>query len=427
MKKMLIAAAAMAFTGSVLAATVQDVAERYTRLVLAIGVHDPAYVDAYYGPPALQEQASKDRLGLPAIRAEIELALKDLAPARATDANEALRIAFLKKHLQSMLTRIDMLSGKKFEFDEESRRLYDAVTPHYDRAHYMRIVEQIDKMLPGSGTISQRLMAYRSKFVIPKDKLKPVFDAAIKACRERSANYVTLPANEHFVLEFVTGKPWSGYNWYKGNAQSLIQINTEFPIYLDRAVDLGCHEGYPGHHAYNALLEKTLVKDRKWTEFTVYPLYSPMSLIAEGTANYGIEMAFSDEERLAFEKTVLYPIAGIDPALADQYAQLRKLTAKLAYADNDAAMHYLEGKWDKAKTIEWLVNVQLYPPEKAAQRVSFYDANRSYVINYTLGTDLVRAYVQRKVTSTDPETARAQRWAAFKELLSSPRVASGLH
>lgn len=426
MKKILIAAAAMAFAGSALAATVQDVAERYTRLVLAIGVHDPAYVDAYYGSPALLEQVTKDRQGLPAIRAEIELALAALAPQRSLDANEALRIAFLKKQLQSMLTRVDMLSGKKFKFDEESRQLYDAVSPHYDRAYYTRIVEQIDKMLPGSGTVSERLMAYRSKFVIPKDKLKPVFDAAIKACRERSAKYLTLPANENFVLEFVTNKPWSGYNWYKGNSQSLIQINTEFPIYLDRAVDLGCHEGYPGHHVYNALLEKTLVNDKKWTEFSVYPLYSPMSLIAEGTANYGIEMAFTDAERLAFEKTVLYPIAGIDPALADQYAQLRKLTAKLSYADNDAAMHYLEGKWDKEKTIEWLVNVQLYPPEKAAQRVSFYDANRSYVINYTLGTDLVRKYIQGKATSKDPETARAQRWAAFKDLLSTPRVASGL-
>lgn len=426
MKKSLIAAAALAFAGSAFAATVQDVAGRYTKLVLAIGVHDPAYVDAYYGSPALQEQVTRDRQDLPAIRAEIELALKELATQRAANADEALRIEFLNKQLQSMLTRVDMLSGKKFKFDDESKRLYDAVSPHRDRAYYTRIVKQIDKMLPGSGTISERLAAYRSKFAIPKDKLKPVFDAAIKACRERSAKYITLPANENFVLEFVTNKPWSGYNWYKGNAQSLIQINTEFPIYVDRAVDLGCHEGYPGHHAYNALLEKNLVNERKWTEFSVYPLYSPMSLIAEGTANYGIEMAFTDAERLAFEKSVLYPMAGIDPALAEQYAQLRKLVAKLSYADNDAAMHYLEGKWNKEQAIEWLVNVQLYPPEKAAQRISFYDANRSYVINYNLGADLVKAYIARHATSKDPETARAQRWAAFKQLLSSPRLASGL-
>lgn len=430
MKKYLIAAAAMAFAGGALgasaAASVSDVAQRYTRLVLAIGVHDKSYVDAYYGPPQLQEEVSKAKQSLPAIRTDVALALKDLAPQRAGNPDEALRIEFLKKQLQSMLTRIDMLSGTKFKFDEETAALYDAVSPHHERAYYMKIVKQIDKLLPGSGSVSDRVVAFRSKFAIPKDKLKPVFDAAIKACRERSAKFITLPANENFVLEFVTGKPWSGYNWYKGNAQSLIQINTEFPIYVDRAVDLGCHEGYPGHHAYNALLEKALVQDTKWTEFSVYPLYSPMSLIAEGSANYGIEMAFDDAERLAFEKTVLYPMAGIDPALAGKYASLRKLTAKLSYADNDAAMHYLEGKWTKEQAIEWLVNVQLYPPEKAAQRVSFYDANRGYVINYNLGADLVKAWVQRQVTSKDPEKARAQRWAAFRQLLSSLRLASGL-
>ncbi len=426
MKKIVVAAAAMAFAGSAFAATVQEVADRYTRLVLAIGVHDSSYVDAYYGPPQLQEDVKKAQQGLPAIRADVELALKDLAPQRASDPDDALRIVFLKKQLQSMLTRIDMLSGKKFKFDEETAQLYDAVSPHHDRAYYMRIVKQIDKLLPGTGTVSERLVAFRTKFAIPKDKLKPVFDAAITACRERSAKYITLPANENFVLEFVTNKPWSGYNWYKGDAQSLIQINTEFPIYVDRAVDLGCHEGYPGHHAYNALLEKSLVRDKKWTEFAVYPLYSPMSLIAEGSANYGIEMAFNEAERLAFEKSVLFPIAGIDPALAAPYAKLRKLTAKLSYADNDAAMHYLEGSWTKEQTIEWLINVQLYPPEKAAQRVSFYDANRGYVINYNLGADLVKAWVQRQVTSKNPEKARAQRWAAFKQLLSSPRLASGL-
>ena len=35
-------------------------------------------------------------------------------------------------------------------------------------------------------------------------------------------------------------------------------MNVELPIYIDRAVDLACHEGYPGHHVYNALLEQEL-------------------------------------------------------------------------------------------------------------------------------------------------------------------------
>lgn len=426
MKSTIAGAVAMLLTSNAFAASVPDVADRYMKLVLAIGVHDASYVDAYYGPPALQKEAAENKKSLVAIREEVDAALKDLSTQRPSDADEALRVEFLNKQLSSMLARIDMLNGKTFSFDEETARMYDAVSPHHGRAYYMTLVAEIDKLLPGEGPVTERLKAFRSRFAIPRTKLKPVFDAAIKACRERSAKYITLPANESFVLEFVSNKPWSGYNWYKGNAQSLIQINTEFPIYIDRAVDLGCHEGYPGHHAYNALLEQSLVEGKGWNEFTVYPLYSPMSLIAEGSANYGIEMAFSDEERLAFEKDVLFPLAGIDPALAPRYAQLRKVLAKLSYADNDAAMHYLEGKWSRAQTMDWLVNVQLYPPEKAGQRIQFYDANRGYVINYNLGADLVKKYVERHVTSKDPATAKAQKWAAFKQLLSSPRLASGL-
>lgn len=425
-KKIVAGAVAMLLASSAFAASVQDVADRYMKLVLAVGVHDSSYVDAYYGPPELQKQASDDKKSLAAIRDDVDAALKDLATQKAANADEALRIEFLNKQLGSMLTRIDMLNGKKFSFDDETARLYDAVSPHYDRAHYMKLVAEIDKLLPGKGTVPERLAAFRAKMVIPKDKLKPVFDASIKECRARSEKHIDLPANESFVLEFVTNKPWSGYNWYKGNAQSLIQINTEFPIYIDRAVDLGCHEGYPGHHAYNALLEKSLVKDKGWNEFSVYPLYSPMSLIAEGSANYGIEMAFSEAERLKFERDVLFPMAGLDPTLAKKYADVRKLLGKLSYADNDAAKNYLEGKWTREQTIDWLVNVQLYPAEKAPQRVSFYDGLRGYVINYNLGKDLVANYVERHATSKDPVKARAQKWAAFKQLLSSPRLASGI-
>src|SRR6185503_2353828 len=34
-------------------------AERYVRLVLAVGQHDPDFVDAYYGPPAWKQQAEQ--------------------------------------------------------------------------------------------------------------------------------------------------------------------------------------------------------------------------------------------------------------------------------------------------------------------------------------------------------------------------------
>ncbi len=124
---------------------------------------------------------------------------------------------------------------------------------------------------------------------------------------------VALPAGERFTLEYVTDKPWSGYNWYQGNYRSLIQVNTDLPIYIDRALDLACHEGYPGHHVFNALREQVLVRQRGWVEYSVYPLFSPSSLIAEGSANYGIELAFTIASRMSGTPTPVFPLAGIAP------------------------------------------------------------------------------------------------------------------
>ena len=103
---------------------------------------------------------------------------------------------------------------------------------------------------------------------------------------------MTLPQAERFDLEYVNGTPWSACNWYKGGYRSVIQVNTDLPIAIDRAIDLACHEGYPGHHVYNANLERTLVKERGWVEFSLYPLFSPQSFIAGGSANFGVDMAF---------------------------------------------------------------------------------------------------------------------------------------
>ena len=53
----------------------------------------------------------------------------------------------------------------------------------------------------------------------------------------------------------------------------------------------------------------------------------------------------------------------------------------------------------------------------------FIDQYRSYVINYNLGKDMVKAHVE-KLGGTPDNTAR--RWEEFARLISSPRLPSGL-
>jgi hypothetical protein len=410
------------------------IAEQYVKLVLAMGQHDAAYVDAYYGPPAWKAEAEAGKRPLTDIDADAARLIEELGtiggPAntpeqgdRQTDLSNLRRI-YLRRQLEALRSRVRMLSGTKLSFDEESQALYDAVAPTHPESYFQAMLDDLERRLPGKGPLVDRVEAYRKQFVISRDRLGRVFELAIAECRRRTMPHIELPATESFTVEHVTGKSWSGYNWYHGNYRSVIQVNTDLPIFIDRAIDLACHEGYPGHHVYNALLEKNLTRDRGWPEFSIYALFSPQSLIAEGTANYGIEVAFADAERRAFERDVLFPAAGLDPARVDEYYDFHDLVDRLSYAGNEAARRYLNGEIDRQAAIDWLARFALMSRERADQRTRFFDEYRSYVINYNLGKDLVKQFIEaRGGTDARPE----QRWQEFIRLLGSPRLPSGLH
>jgi hypothetical protein len=399
------------------------IAQEYVKLVLAVGEHDGGYVDAYYGPEEWRAEVKGKKIALDTLAARARNILADLEKVDVANAEDIvkLRHAYLQRQTASVTAYIGMLNGTKLKFDEESQALYDTQAPSYDEGHFQTLLDSLDAALPGAGTVAARVEAYRKRFIIPPAKLDTVFKAAIAEARRRTAAHLQMPEGEEFVLEYVSDKPWSGYNWYQGNGKSLIQINTDLPIFIDRAIDLAAHEGYPGHHVYNALLEKNLVRGRGWQEFTVYPLFSPQSLIAEGSANYGIEVAFPGNERSTFERTVLFPLAGLDPSLTEEYARVNEIAGKLSYAGNEAARKYLNGEIDADSAAEWLNTYALMDPARARQRVKFIDTYRSYVINYNYGKDLVRDYVEQKANGD-----AAARWREFGALLSSPRLPSGL-
>jgi hypothetical protein len=397
-------------------AALNDLAVRYVRLVLAMGEHDSDYVDAYYGPAEWREEVRAAPPSLTEIH-QWAVSLRD----QLAGAERSPRLDYLRRQTDALIARAEMLQGRRFTFDEESQALYDAVAPTHGEDYFRALNAAIDQELPGSGSLAERVEEFRAQFVIPRERLDAVFSAAIDVCRAKTGAHMPLPDAEMFTVEYVNGKSWSGYNWYQGNFRSLIQVNTDLPIFIDRAIDLACHEGYPGHHVYNALLEQTLVRERGWVEFSVYALFSAQSLIAEGSANYGIEVAFPAEERVEMERETLFPIAGLDAARATQYYRVYDLISRTGYAGNEAARGYVDGKLTADQAAEWLTTYALMEPARARQRVKFFDQYRSYVINYNLGKDLVRNYVEREAQGD-----AKRRWEVFADLLSSPRLPSGL-
>ena len=395
------------------------ISESYVKLVLAMGTHDPDYVDAYFGPPQWQAEVKAARPPLTAIKQEARGLLKELANIPTPDASElqSLRKEGLTKKLQALVARVEMLEGRRFSFNDEARALYGVTPPVYPVCFFQKILDELERLLPGQGPLEPRYHAFRKSFIIPPDKLDVVFKAATSECRARTAKRIELPDNENFVLEYVRDKPWSGYNWYKGDSQSLIQINTDLPIYIDRAVDLAAHEGYPGHHVYHCLNEMKFVKQLHWAEYLVYALFTYQALVAEGSANFGILMIFPDQERVEFERNRLYPLSGLDPSQTALYDKVQVLFNRLNYAHNEAARNYLDGIFDRRQAVEYLAQYALFSPERAEQRLKFVDTYRSYVINYNLGQDLAKQHIEsRGGTEDHPE----KRWEEFKRLLSSP-------
>src|SRR6266571_6544815 len=77
--------------------SVNEMAEAYVKLVLAMGQHDSDYVDAYYGPPEWKTQ-SQGKKSLDAIAVEAARLREQLAKIpEPTDEMERLRREYLTK------------------------------------------------------------------------------------------------------------------------------------------------------------------------------------------------------------------------------------------------------------------------------------------------------------------------------------------
>ena len=195
-----------------------NIAESYVRLVLEVGLYDPDYVDAYYGPaewkPPEVENYKLEKFPYDQLSERVNELIAELEKVNQNGFGELerLRHAYLKKQISSVKAKIALLSGKRMTFDEESKALYDAVAPIHDDNYLENTLEKLDNILPGEGDIYERFNNYRKEFIIPKDKFDVVFKAAIAECRRRTLKHIELPENENFIVEYVTDKPWLAYN-----------------------------------------------------------------------------------------------------------------------------------------------------------------------------------------------------------------------
>src|SRR5215475_8268082 len=136
------------------ASSMNAIAEGYVKLVLAVGQHDSAYVDAYYGPDAWKAEAERQKRPLESIDTEAGRLIRDAGP-RPSGADEmtVLRHDYLVKQLQALRARVRMLLGGTLTFDEESAALYDAVAPTHPESYFQAALDDLNRRLPGKGSL----------------------------------------------------------------------------------------------------------------------------------------------------------------------------------------------------------------------------------------------------------------------------------
>jgi len=369
---------------------IDDEAERYVRLALAVGRHDPSYVDAYYGPEAWKTDAEDgEPVPLPELLRRARELRADLDGGAPSDRRD-----FLIKQLLAAEGVVRRLTGEPMTLSEETRLLFDIEPPVHPIDEFVAARQRLEELFPGEGDLGEKIEAFRRRYVIPEDRLEAVVSVALELCRERTLPHIALPEGESFRFSLVEDRPWGAYNWYQGEFHSLIEVNTDLPIELASIFRTMCHEGYPGHHTYNVLLEDRLVRGWGWQEFTVYPLYSPQSLLAEGTANAGRGVVLTDDEYWGLLASSLAPTAGLEDRDLDVYREVLDALRPLRYVRGEAARMLFDQGVDEDEIVDFLMRFELVSEERARKTIEFLRAYRSYIFTYTVGEDLVDAYLE---------------------------------
>ena len=370
--------------------------QAYLRLTLEIDKHIDGYIDAYLGPDELKADVNA------AAKKPASALLDDLAQLRDTiPADDPARQAYLTAQFRAIECTLLMLNGQTFDYLEEVRRIYDINPQLTDEAVFTQAHAALDTVLPGSGSLVERLNEDRKRFEIATEKALPLLEMTLEEARGRTRYFVTLVEGEAIELRLTKDQPWGAYNWYLGNGRSLVEFNTDLPTSALGLLNTMAHEGYPGHHTEHQLKEKHLLHDKGYAECASFLLHSPAAVIAEGIATTAQEIIFPGDTAYEYIALMVLPAAGIQGVTAAELSRKTEAGKHLRTVTNNAAILYHTGQLNEAQTLDYLQTYALVNERRARQSFRFMSNPlfRSYGFTYTQGYQLIEQASQGDKTT----------------------------
>lgn len=397
----------------------ESIAESYVHLALALGERDPDSLDFSAAPKQWLDQAHRDYISYDAIDQGASTTLTRLSHEKNLDPESATA---LRQQLDSIHARTSMLHGHLLPFDQESVALFGVSRqPDTAGAERATLQSEIAAMLPPEkaaqhNTLAQRYDRWNQHFVIPRDRTIPVLRKALDVCRAATLQHIALPAGETITIVPVRDKPWAAFSRYEGNAHSTLFLNTDLPITVDEALELGCHEGYPGHHVFNLLRDRALVQHDHRTEAEVQLTFSPQGFWSEAAAAAAPRLAMSETDRIAAERDVLFPAAGLPSTNVDTYVRINNRIRRLDTAQPAIAKAYLDGELEFVRAEDAFAAEMLMSHAEAS--LLYLNEYRSYALAYTQGARRVEQFLALPQDRTSPAAHQQTdaAWARYRSL-----------
>ncbi|GJF17195.1 hypothetical protein NGTWS1803_34450 [Mycolicibacterium cyprinidarum] len=386
----------------------------YLMLGLRFNRVEEGYVDSFTGDPALKRLVAAEPQPDPAdLVGQAERLLVEL-PAGLDDA----RAAFVGAHLRALACAGRKFAGEEVGFVDEVEAYFDVRITKGDPDRYRQAHAKLDAALGGSGSLADRMQAYRASEEIPPARLEECIHAFSSALRDRVRTTFPLPARETIEYEVVTDKPWSGFNYYLGDYRSTVAVNADLKQQMSNLPRLVAHESYPGHHTEHCRKEAGLVEGRGQAEQTIFLVNTPQCLMAEGLADLALYAGVGPNWGLWAAE--IYADLGLrfDGERAEMIAEA---TAALADVRQDAALMLHDEHRDVDVVVDFLKQWLLVNDERGRQALRFLSSPlwRAYTSTYVEGYRLLRGWL-------DARPVGVSLTERFGTLLDEPLIPSSL-
>ena len=157
-------------------------------------------------------------------------------------------------------------------------------------------------------------------------------------------------------------------------------VSTVIPADVDRLLQLSCHEAYPGHHTNYAMLDDHLWRGKGWPELRSSLNLEPQFAVSDAISEYGVGMVFPLDDRLKFEREVLYPLAGLTMQDETSWRAYISARSSILGATSTVIRDYLDKKIDADSAKKLSMRYRLMNPRSAEQLLKMVDA---------IGTDII--------------------------------------